>query len=64
MPDTIRSGGATTGGVIGYPLAWVYDEVAYLGTRVHWSLTELLSLAHGERARWINALRHLEGGDR
>ncbi len=47
------SGGNCRGGVIGYPLEWVYQEVAFLGRRVHWTHQELLSLDHWERRRWV-----------
>jgi len=59
----VRNGDPTAGGIIGYPLDWVYHEVAWLGTQVHWTLDDLLHLDHRERARWIEALRQLETGE-
>lgn len=61
LPDPVPGGDTVAGGVIGYPLDWVYHEVAWLGTRVHWTFDELLNLDHRARARWIRALRQLEG---
>ena len=46
--------------MIGYPLERVYQEVAFLGRRVHWTLDELLALDHDERRRWIATLREQE----
>jgi hypothetical protein len=46
--------------VIGYPLEWVYREVAYLGQRVHWTHEELLSLDHLERRRWVTEVMRAE----
>ena len=37
----------------------VYQEVAYLGQHVHWTLSELLSLDHGERLRWFQEVTSL-----
>jgi hypothetical protein len=56
----IRGGGAPYGGIIGYPLDRVYQEVAYLGSHVHWTHEELLNLDHAERQRWLQELLKLE----
>lgn len=37
----------------------VYQEVAYLGQQVHWTLEELLSLDHAERQRWVQEVLSL-----
>ncbi len=36
-----------------YPLDRVQQEAAFLGQHVHWTLTEVLSLDHAERRRWV-----------
>lgn len=38
----------------------VYQEVAYLGHHVHWTLEELLKLDHVERNRWLQELLRLD----
>ena len=48
-----RDGGAAAGGVTGYPLDRVHQEAAFLGRHVHWTLTEVLSLDHTQRQRWV-----------
>lgn len=45
---------------MGYPLERVYQEVAYLGSRVHWTHEELLNLDHAERQRWLREVMKLE----
>ena len=45
---------------MGYPLERVYQEVAYLGTRLHWTREELLNLDHVERQRWLQQIIQLE----
>jgi hypothetical protein len=56
----IRCRGVSAGGIVGYPLERVYQEVAYLGSRVHWTHEELLNLDHAERQRWLREVLKLE----
>ena len=56
----VRYGDTTHGGIVGYPLDRVYQEVAYLGSRVHWTHEELLNLDHAERQRWLQEVMKLE----
>ncbi|WP_375540202.1 DUF6760 family protein [Nocardia sp. XZ_19_385] len=49
-----RGGGAAVGGILGYPVDRVYQEVAILGRHAHWTLTEVLTLDHAERLRWVD----------
>ena len=58
----VRDSGGCRGGVLGYPLDRVYQEVAYLGRRVHWTLEELLALDHVERKRWVEEVMRSEAG--
>jgi len=37
----------------------VHQEVAFLGRHVHWTLTELLSLDHTQRRRWVDEVNGL-----
>ncbi|MGN9907814.1 DUF6760 family protein [Phytohabitans sp. LJ34] len=48
------------GGILGYPLTRVYQEVALLGQRVHWTHHELMNLDHTERRRWLATVLELE----
>lgn len=61
MQARLRHGGTTPGGILGYPLDWVYQEVAYLGKHVHWTHEELMNLDHAERNRWLLEVVKLEG---
>lgn len=42
------------GGIEGYPLERIYEEVAYLAYHLHWDADRLLELEHQERRRWID----------
>ncbi|MFI8535800.1 DUF6760 family protein [Streptomyces aquilus] len=52
----LRDGGPAAGGIHGYPLERVYQEVAHLGRHVHWTHTELMNLEHTERRRWLRTV--------
>ena len=34
----------------------VHHEVAFLARHVHWTLTELLTLDHAQRQRWVREI--------
>ena len=36
----------------GYPLAQLYEEIAFLAYYLHWDYTTLMNLDHAERRRW------------
>jgi hypothetical protein len=41
------------GGVIGYPLERIYEEVAYLAYYLGWSADAMLEMEHGDRLKWV-----------
>ena len=53
MPDETRGGSCRAGGVVGYPLSRLQEEVAYLAYHFHWSLDAILELEHNERQQWV-----------
>jgi hypothetical protein len=53
LPDTTRGGSSRVGGVVGYPLNRLHEEVAYLAYHFHWALDEILQLEHAERQQWV-----------
>ena len=59
----VRDGDVRRGGIVGYPLDWVYQEVAALSVRVHWTYEDLLNFDHAERRRWIEEVLKLERGE-
>ncbi|MGH2631814.1 MAG: DUF6760 family protein [Tepidiformaceae bacterium] len=50
-----RSGGrhCEPGGIAGYPLERVYEEVAYLAYHFHWDADSILGMEHSERRKWV-----------
>ena len=56
MLDGIRAGGRQPGGIVGYPLERLHEEVAFIAYYVHWPLPEILDLEHDDRRRWVEQI--------
>ena len=59
MPEVrerFRSGAERRGGVVGYPLRSLYEEVAFVAYHFHWSPEAVLDLEHDERRRWVKEI--------
>ena len=67
MQDRVRRGAKLRGGIIGYPLDQLHEEVAYLAYHFHWPLDQILSLEHADRRRWVEEIskinRRLNGDE-
>ena len=44
------------GGVAGYPLPRLYEEVAFIAYHFHWSPESILNLEHADRRRWVREI--------
>ena len=53
MRAPVRGGTRTLGGIAGYPLDRLYEEVAFIAYHFHWSHEEIMHLEHWERQRWV-----------
>jgi hypothetical protein len=51
--DANRRGHLPPGGIVGYPLERIQEEVAYLAYNLHWQHEELLNMEHGDRRLWV-----------
>ncbi|MGD8625758.1 MAG: hypothetical protein PVF47_02765 [Anaerolineae bacterium] len=57
MRGGVRCGlGQSGGGVLGYPLERLHEEVAYVAYHFHWPLGEILNLEHRQRQRWVKEI--------
>ena len=57
MPELWNGGGGQYqrgGGVAGYPLDQLHEEVAYIAYHFHWPLADVLQLEHPDRRRWVD----------
>lgn len=44
------------GGVLGYPLKKLYEEVAFVAYHFHWPPDAILDLEHADRRRWVQEI--------
>ncbi len=56
LRDALRGGGSWSGGIVGYPLDQLHEEVAYIAYYFHWPLREILELEHEDRRRWVEEI--------
>ena len=42
--------------MVGYPLASLFEEVAFVAYHFHWPLAEILNLEHADRQRFIEGI--------
>jgi hypothetical protein len=61
VPACLRDGAAHLGGVVGYPLNQLYEEVAYVAYHIHWTQTEIMNMEHGDRRRWVREISTING---
>jgi len=53
----VRGGyGGRGGGIVGYPLERLHEEVAYIAYHFHWPLDEIMNLEHRDRRRWVEEI--------
>lgn len=56
MRARIRGGAERAGGILGYPLKTLYEEVAFVAYHFHWPHETILNLEHAERRRWVQEI--------
>ena len=53
MPACFSAGGRPGGGILGYPLDQLREEVAFIAYHFHWAHPDIMSLEHAERRQWV-----------
>ena len=48
--------GSNTGGIVGYPLEQLHEEVAFIAYYFHWPLGEIMELQHSDRRGWVEEI--------
>ena len=56
MLAQVRGGVEWRGGVVGYPLKALHEEVAFVAYHFHWPPKAILDLEHAERRRWVEEI--------
>jgi hypothetical protein len=59
MPARISPRRDHRGGVNGYPLPRLYEEVAFIAYHFHWPHDEIMALEHTERRRWVEEVSRI-----
>ena len=59
VPARVRSGVGLSGGITGYPLEQLYEEVAFIAYHFHWPPDQVLTLEHLERRRWVKEISNI-----
>ena len=44
------------GGIVGYPLGRLNEEMAFLAYHFHWPLEQILTLEHRDRRTWVSQI--------
>ena len=59
--DAFRAGpgGGPTGGIPGYPLEQLHEEVAFIAYYFHWPLSDILELQHSDRRGWVEEISNI-----
>lgn len=53
MPSRVPRGGGGAGGILGYPLDALHEEVAFVAFHFHWPPDQIMTLEHADRRRWV-----------
>ncbi len=56
MSALFRAGGGYCGGILGYPLDQLYEEVAFVTYHFHWPHDQVMGLEHEDRRRWVREI--------
>jgi hypothetical protein len=56
LQQHVRGGDDARGGIVGYPLDSLYEEVAFVAYHFHWTLEAIMDLPHGERQRFVDEI--------
>ncbi|MFZ6756241.1 DUF6760 family protein [Undibacterium sp. Ji50W] len=59
MPAHVRGRARKSGGVVGYPIARLYEEVAFIAYHFHWPPERLMNMEHAERRRWAEEVSRI-----
>jgi hypothetical protein len=52
----VPGGDERHGGIVGYPLKALYEEVAFVAYHFHWPPEAILDLEHADRRRWVDEI--------
>ena len=53
MPSRVPRRRRGRGGVLGYPLGQLAEEVAFIAYHFHWPEQEVMAMEHADRRDWV-----------
>ena len=56
MPAHLRCRASARGGILGYPLDDLHEEVAFVAYHFHWPQGEIMAMEHAERREWVGQI--------
>jgi hypothetical protein len=56
MHSCLRSRDSALGGIVGYPLKQLRQEVAVLAFHFHWPYETIMEMEHQERRMWVREI--------
>lgn len=56
MPTHILRRAGARGGILGYPLEDLHEEVAFVAYHFHWPQAEIMAMEHIERREWVEQI--------
>jgi len=59
LPARFSGGARKSGGVLGYPIDRLYEEVAFIAYHFHWPQERLMHMEHAERRRWVEQVSRI-----
>jgi hypothetical protein len=59
MRPFVSSRDGIRGGVLGYPLPALYEEVAFIAYHFHWPVETVLNMPHSDRRVWVEQISEI-----
>ena len=59
MRASVRGGARAPGGIAGYPLDRLYEEVAFIAYHFKWCHDDIMSLEHRDRRHWVEQISEI-----
>jgi hypothetical protein len=59
LSGQLSGGDRAAGGIEGYPLESLFEEVAFLGYYLHWPSDQVMSFDHRERQQWVREVSRI-----
>ena len=59
LPAVVRVGGRAPGGIRGYPLGQLTEEVAFLSYYLHWPHDDVMGMEHRDRREWVRQISEI-----